>query len=125
MQDILGILKRRTDYYLEKLRKEEGLSRTFKGIWIPKEIWETTGLSISEKVLLAEIESLDNGKGCFASNKYLSHFLGVSEREVQRKISRLIKLGLITWVESNGRKRWLKSRVFICVGSKGFVENSE
>ena len=35
-------------------------SRDFKGIWIPKEIWESEQLSIMEKVLFVEIHSLDN-----------------------------------------------------------------
>ena len=29
-------------------------SRDFKGIWIPKEIWESENLSIMEKVLFVE-----------------------------------------------------------------------
>ena len=39
-------------------------SRDFKGIWIPKEIWESENLSIMEKVLFVEIHSLDNERGC-------------------------------------------------------------
>ena len=39
-------------------------SRDFKGIWIPKEIWESEQLSIMEKVLFVEIHSLDNERGC-------------------------------------------------------------
>ena len=47
-------------------------NRDFKGVWIPKEIWLNTDLSIIEKVLLVEIDSLDNSdRGCFASNEYL------------------------------------------------------
>ena len=48
-------------------------NRDFKGVWIPKEIWLNTDLSIIEKVLLVEIDSLDNSdRGCFASNEYLA-----------------------------------------------------
>lgn len=39
------------------------MSRKFKGIWIPANVWLGTELSIIEKVLLAEIDSLDNDEG--------------------------------------------------------------
>ena len=44
------------------------MGRGFKGIWIPKEIWESKEISMQEKVFLAEIHSLDNEQGCIASN---------------------------------------------------------
>ena len=47
------------------------LKRSFKGIWIPAHIWLNKSLSIQEKVFLAEIDSLDNDDGCYAS-KYQS-----------------------------------------------------
>ena len=58
-------------------------SRDFRGIWIPKEIWESNQLSIMEKVLFVEIHSLDNERGCYASNRYFSEFFHVSERQIQ------------------------------------------
>ena len=49
--------------------------RKFKGVWIPKEIWEEKSLSILEKVMLVEIDSLeDEEDGCYASNKYFANF---------------------------------------------------
>jgi len=53
--------------------------RDFKGIWIPKEVWLSEELSLMEKVLFVEIHSLDNERGCFASNKYFGDFF-VSSR---------------------------------------------
>ena len=50
------------------------IQRDFKGIWIPKKIYLAEGLSWTEKILLVEVDSLDKGKGCFASNKYFSEF---------------------------------------------------
>ena len=41
--------------------------RDFKGVWIPKEIWLSADLSLTEKALFVEIHSLDNERGCFAS----------------------------------------------------------
>ncbi len=65
-------------------------NRDFKGVWIPKEIWLNTDLSIIEKVLLVEIDSLDNSdRGCFASNEYLANFVQLSEGRVANIISDL------------------------------------
>lgn len=124
MDDIRKILKKRTDDYLERLKQKEGLKRTFTGVWIPKIIWEGTLLSTTEKVLLAEIDSLDNGDGCFASNDYLSTFLCITERQLQKKISRLTKLGLVRQVKFDGRKRWLKTNIALCVKKNRGEQNA-
>jgi hypothetical protein len=46
----------------------ERLNRDFKGVWIPKEIWISSQLSLFEKVLFVEINSLDNERHCYAGN---------------------------------------------------------
>lgn len=71
------------------------MERAFKGVWIPKEIWLSTELSIQEKVILTEIDSLDNDEGCFASNKYFADFMNLSERQVKRMIKKLVEKGWI------------------------------
>ncbi len=48
------------------------MERDFKWIWIPKEVWLDTWLSVMDKLFLVEIDSLDRSEGCFASNKYFS-----------------------------------------------------
>ena len=46
--------------------------RAFRGVWIPAEIWLNRELSLQEKVMLIEIDSLQHPqKGCFKSNKKL------------------------------------------------------
>lgn len=88
------------------------LPRDFKGIWIPKEIWLDDTLSYFEKLLLAEIHSLDGKDGCFASNEYLSSFFNERERKIQEGISKLKSRGYI-WVESfDGRTRVLRSTLY-------------
>ncbi len=71
------------------------MSRGFKGIWIPKEIWESKEMSMQEKVFLAEINSLDNENGCIASNAYFAEFFGLSKSSVSRVVSSLSKKELI------------------------------
>jgi hypothetical protein len=70
-------------------------ARSFKGIWIPREIWEAKTLSIHEKVMLAEIDSLDNGEGCFATNGYFGKFFGLTNERISQIINALGKKGVI------------------------------
>lgn len=85
------------------------MERDFKGVWIPKDIWLNKELSILEKCLITEIDSLDNSdKGCFASNKYLSEFIGVSEGRCANIISDLKKREFIVQCFFDGRNRGLR-----------------
>ena len=69
----------------------EEQERQFKGIWIPKEIWLTDDLSLQEKVVLIEIESLeDETKGCYASNKYFANFFKLSPGRISQIINNLV-----------------------------------
>jgi hypothetical protein len=87
-------------------------NRDFKGVWIPKEIWLNTDLSIIEKVLLVEIDSLDNSeRGCFASNEYLASFVQLSEGRVANIISDLKKRGYIIQLFFDGRNRGLRTQI--------------
>jgi len=84
-------------------------NRDFKGVWIPKDIWLNPDLSIIEKVLLVEIDSLDNSdKGCFASNEYLAKFVQLSEGRLANIICDLKKRNLLIQVFSDGRNRGLR-----------------
>ena len=67
--------------------------RYFKGVWIPKDIWVSKTLSLKEKVLLVEIDSLDNENGCYAKNEHFATFLELSEKHISRMISELKKRG--------------------------------
>lgn len=76
------------------------------GLWIPVEI-EALPLNLSEKVLLAEIVSLDKVGECFASNEHFSKLLGVRPDSASRMISKLKKLGYIKQTGFDGRRRKL------------------
>lgn len=87
------------------------ISRDFKGIWIPKEVWLDQSLSYFDKLLLAEIHSLDGEDGCFVSNEYLCDFFNEQKRKIQDSLSKLKKLGYI-YVESfDGRKRVMRANL--------------
>ena len=82
--------------------------RDFKGVWIPKEIWLCKELSALDRVIYAEIDSLDNENHCIASNEYFADFCGVSVPTVTRSIQKLIDCGYIEKVNFDGRHRILK-----------------
>jgi hypothetical protein len=86
--------------------------REFKGIWIPKEIWEDDNLTMAEKIFLVEINSLDNTeKGCYANNEYFSKFFKVSKNRVSEVINSLVEKGYLksSIKEGEGNKRMLKT----------------
>ena len=100
----------------------ENKERDFKGVWIKKEIWLNTNLTLIEKVLIVEIDSLDNSeRGCFASNEYLSKFVNLSEGRVANIISDLKKRDLIIQLFFDGRNRGLRINKDKCESS--FNEN--
>lgn len=87
-------------------------NRGFRGIWIPAHIWLDERLGPLDKIILAEIDSLDNGeKGCFATNKALADFCKCSERKITESISVLKSLGYVYEESFDGRQRVLRSRV--------------
>lgn len=90
----------------------ETFSRSFKGIWIPKELWMDKRLSYFEKILAAEIDSLDDEVNhCFAGNDYFAVFFDERERKIIEGIAKLKALGFVELVSFNGRKRVLKSNL--------------
>lgn len=92
----------------------------FTGVWVPKEVLEHEGLTVTEKVAYGIIDSLDGEDGCYASNGYLGRILGVSPRQVKNIVNALLEAGLITrQVEANqhGSVRYLHT-----VAKKALVE---
>ena len=85
--------------------------RKFKGIWIPAEVWESSELTLQEKVFLVEIDSLNNDNGCYANNNYFAKFFGLSTTRVSLVIGNLINKGFVTStiLQSEGNKRILKT----------------
>lgn len=64
-------------------------TRGFKGIWIPSHLWELETLKFVEKGVIAEVESLDDGEGCWASNSHLASFLNVTPKTITRILASL------------------------------------
>jgi hypothetical protein len=93
--------------------REELISRDFKGVWTPREIWLNKELSIWAKQLWAEIHSLyDREKGgCFASDEYLCEFLNLKKSRLHEVLKELRDANLLERVAFDGRKRLLRAIV--------------
>lgn len=94
------------------IKKGQRYNRDFKGIWMPKEIFLDSRLSSNDKIILAEINSLDDINGCFASNEYLASFCHCSESKVSKSITKLKKYGYVQCMGFNGRTRILKTNLY-------------
>lgn len=89
--------------------------REFKGVWIPREIWLDERLNSLDKIILTEIDSLDNGdEHCHAGNDYLAQFCQCSASKVTKTISKLIELGYVQVHSFDGRVRRLRSCLVYC-----------
>ena len=78
----------------------ENNERVFRGVWIPAEIWQNTKLTLREKVMIVEIDSLETEeRGCYASNSYFADFFNLSTSTVSEIIKGLVE------------KEWLTSEI--------------
>lgn len=79
--------------------------RGFSGVWIPKQILDSTELTPSEKIIYANIVSFD--KCCFETNERLAEKCGVDEKTVRRALTKLqeLKFVFIEFINNNKSKR--------------------
>ena len=107
---------------MKKTKKESD----FNGIWIPKEILLDEELTLTEKVYLSEIVSLDDNQECFASNHHFAILFGSNSPTSVSNIIRSLKdKGYIkTSYIRNGKN--VKKRIIEVLknNSKQFKENS-
>lgn len=83
--------------------------RDIKGIWIPIEIWEDTNLSVFETALLAEIDSLDCGEGCYKSDEELAKRMRCSVSHLGNTLTSLRKRKYLRTIESGKHRRHLRT----------------
>lgn len=75
----------------------EDIKRQFQGVWIPAALWLDASLPINEKVMLVELNSLqDPERGCYASNAHFAKFFGLSNSRISELINSLAKKGFVT-----------------------------
>lgn len=93
---------------------DQSTKRNFKGVWIPREIWLSSELSLQEKVLLVEIDSLCSAgpRGCWATNKHFSEFMGLSKPRITALISSLSEKGFVTVSMKKEGNRVVERNIF-------------
>ena len=91
------------------------VERSFKGVWIPADIWLCKELSVMEKLFLVEISSLDNKNGCYASNAHFSEFFNVGKARCSQIIKSLEAKKLLT-VTLLKKGKLVQKRVLKCTG---------
>lgn len=93
------------------------VDRDFKGVWIPKEIWLDKNLTLLDKAIMVEVDSLDRKEelGCFAGNEHFAEMFGCTTRKVSDSISKLIKNGYVKVIRYDGRKRFLRSCISVAL----------
>lgn len=83
----------------------------FSGVFVPREVLLDEQLSATAKLLFAIIQSLDNDKGCFASNEYLGGMLGISESAVRQSLLALEQGQYINRITDSDGNRSIKTCV--------------
>jgi len=80
-----------------------------EGLWVPRALLEAEGLGPSERMLLARINSLDQGeRACFATNQALGQFLGLSPGRTRNMITKLKENKWLNASYSDGNRRSLR-----------------
>ena len=88
------------------------IPRRFQGVWIPAELWKNQALSITEKVMLVEIGSLeDDARGCYASNARFAEFFNLSISRVSEIISGLAEKGMVSVEQIRDGVRVVERRI--------------
>lgn len=89
-------------------------TRAFRGVWIPAGLWLNRDLSLQEKVMLVEIDSLQHPeRGCFKSNSKLAEFFGLSTSRISAIISSLSEKGFVRVDQVREGKRVIERRIFM------------
>nr|WP_278773322.1 helix-turn-helix domain-containing protein [Limosilactobacillus mucosae] len=79
-----------------------------KGFLIPAKYWSDADLSLSEKVMITEIERLASEDGCLESNNYFAKFIGLSRSRVSEIINKLSLKGYLEtqyFTDQDGQNR--------------------
>jgi hypothetical protein len=80
-------------------------TRQFKGIWICAAIWEDDRLTLAERCLIAEVDSLTHPeKACYASNDFLANRFRLSAVHMNGMLSDLTRWRFLVRLAFTGRQ---------------------
>ena len=77
----------------------EAQTASFKGLWIPAELWMDETLNRLEIEILADVLSFDT---YYKTNASMAQFFRVSERRIQQTLTEMEKKGLIERTTATG-----------------------
>jgi len=80
--------------------------KEYTGVWIPKMVMECKDLSPIDKIVYGEIACFTK---CYGSNKWLAERIGRSEVTASRSVNKLVRLGFVDYLGTNGNIRFLKA----------------
>jgi DNA-binding Lrp family transcriptional regulator len=81
----------------------------FSGVFVPREVLLDQDISANAKLIFAIVQSLDNDKGCYASNDYIGGMVGLSESSVRACLQALEEKKYIERFVFDGTSRILKT----------------
>lgn len=88
--------------------------RRFKGVWIPADLWLDRALSVIEKVMIAEIDSLSStDRGCWATNAHFAKFFDVTGSRASQIISDLARRGYLRVEHQKDGERIIGRSIFL------------
>lgn len=91
-------------------------------MWFPRAIWEFPELSLQQKALIIEVDSLDGEDGtggCFATNPYFAKFFQLKSKTISSALNKLVREG---WLISKIDKvRGNKRRLFLTEKSSAIL----
>jgi hypothetical protein len=105
--------KKKEEIEAPKEKKEDKFSDPKERQFVPLYygILKDHKLTLTERILYSLIHSYDQSSfHCYATNRYLSDLIGVTERSVTRMIGKLESLNKIEILERNKNKRIIKSK---------------
>lgn len=77
----------------------------YTGVWMPREVIEDARLTMTCRFIYSVIDGLEGDEGCWASNAYIAQVCGLSSRQVQNILKRLVDFGyVIRAVEPDGKR---------------------
>lgn len=82
--------------------------REFTGVWIPRHIIEDENLTMTDKIIFAEIACFDV---CYKSNEKLGERYGLKRNTIMKIVLKLEAMGYIERKSFDGRQRQLKAKM--------------
>lgn len=90
------------------MQQDENYKKEFTGVWIPKHVIEDQDLSMSAKIIYAEIACFNI---CYKSNESLGNRYNLKKNTISLIIKSLKDKGYVEELDFDGRKRSLKAKL--------------